>query len=169
MSPKLKCRTRSFSNFDTDENRFWARVKKTKSCWEWTGTKRKGGYGILKSNGKMVVASRFSYELLVIPIPNGLIVCHKCDNPGCVNPTHLFLGTHLTNALDKMQKGRHGGLIGSEHPNAILDPPTIRKIRIAKYVRYSKEYGYPAIAKRFGTTPMNVIRIRRKERYRNVL
>ncbi len=76
-------------------------------CWNWTLSAFKGGYGAFRiDNGKQVSAHRAAYQLLVGPIPEGIHVLHKCDNPRCVNPYHLWLGTHRENMLDKMNKGR---------------------------------------------------------------
>jgi len=89
------------------EERFWKRVEKTSSCWTYQGA-AKGilGYRQLLADGQRVMAHRFSWELHFGPIPDGLLVCHKCDNPPCVRPDHLFLGTHKDNAADKVSKGR---------------------------------------------------------------
>ncbi len=74
-------------------------------CWEFDGN-ISHGYGRLTVDGKRVLAHRYSYEKFVGPILEGLMVCHKCDNPPCVNPDHLFLGTQLDNIRDCIAKGR---------------------------------------------------------------
>ena len=87
------------------EERFWSKVNKTDSCWLWTG--KKGRYGQFRLNGGIVGAHRVSWELANGPIPNGLLVCHSCDVPLCVNPAHLFLGRQGDNMQDMMNKDRH--------------------------------------------------------------
>ena len=95
----------------TPEERFWAKLKTSDDCWEWQGARNNKGYGILmlKEPGKKHVARtthRFSWELHNGPIPNGLWVLHRCDNPPCANPAHLFLGDNADNIRDMWAKGR---------------------------------------------------------------
>lgn len=75
-------------------------------CIEWTGARQKAGYGALNLDGEVKATHRLSYETNVGPIPTGMFVCHKCDNPSCINPEHLFLGTNEDNVEDMRQKGR---------------------------------------------------------------
>ena len=82
----------------------------TKDCWEWTGVKNQDGYGRVRVNGKLLSAHRVVYAQLYGPIPEGLNVLHNCDNPGCVNPTHLRLGTQTDNLHDAYDRERRGKL-----------------------------------------------------------
>lgn len=90
------------------ETRFWSKVliREPDECWPWTACTNRGGYGKFKNGDTSVSAHRKAYELVVAPIPKGLLVCHNCDNPPCCNPNHLFVGTHLDNQHDRYMKGR---------------------------------------------------------------
>ena len=94
----------------TTEERFWSKVDRSggpDACWPWLAGRGKNGYGWFRSaSGDQRGAHRSSWELSIGPIPPGLCVCHSCDNPPCVNPAHLWLGTHTDNNVDKMVKGR---------------------------------------------------------------
>ncbi len=81
------------------EQRFWEKVEKTKTCWNWTSAFNQKGYGVFNLNGKAVKAHRFAYELLKSKIPKGLTLDHICRNRGCVNPNHLECLTHKENIL----------------------------------------------------------------------
>lgn len=87
--------------------RFWDQVEKTPSCWLWKGWKLNSGYGETSVNGKRITAHRLSYRLANGPIPKGKIIMHQCDQPLCVRPDHLFLGTDADNTADKIAKRRH--------------------------------------------------------------
>jgi len=84
--------------------RFWNRVKKTNKCWLWLGYKDPNGYGNLNIGGKAYLTHRVSYYIHFGSIPKGMEICHHCDNPSCVNPKHLFLGTHKDNMHDAIKK-----------------------------------------------------------------
>lgn len=110
---------------------FWSKVQMGLFCWEWQAAKDRFGYGVLRSGRKRWVAHRLSWTLHFGEIPNGLCVLHRCDNPRCVNPAHLFLGTRLDNMHDMISKGRarHEGKAGEKHPLAKLTAKAVVVIR----------------------------------------
>lgn len=94
----------------TMEQRLRLHDKTDGGCWEWSGWRLPSGYGTLRIRAakRTVLAHRLAYETWVGPIPDGLQVLHRCDNPPCINPAHLFLGTQRDNLLDSVSKGRYG-------------------------------------------------------------
>ena len=114
-----------------------ADIKSDDECWEWTASKNKKGYGnfyisVGHSKDKHCLAHRRAWILTYGEIPQGLQVLHSCDNPPCVNPKHLFLGTNEDNVKDKIQKGRARNLMGEEHPNSKLTEDKVVKIRLLR-------------------------------------
>lgn len=118
------------------EDRFWAKVIKRgpDECWGWNGSTDGHGYGQLRIDGRAFKAHRFSYELHNGPIPDGLDCLHKCDNPPCANPRHLFLGTHRDNMNDMTAKGRRSNppkqdFKGDKSPRSAFTNEQVRAMR----------------------------------------
>jgi hypothetical protein len=122
-------------------------------CWEWTGV-RVGGYGKLSTgHATYVRAHRYSWMRSRGPIPDGLHVLHHCDNPPCVNPDHLYLGTAADNARDRVQRLR--GNHGSRNGRARFDEETVARIR----VEHASGISQRELARRYNCVPSLVSRI----------
>jgi hypothetical protein len=156
------------------EERFWRRVQKTRSCWKWLGTFiRPMGYGTIYVNGRNILTHRFSWELANGPVPEGLYVLHKCDNPPCVRPDHLFLGTYKDNFEDMRRKGRwynhfaHVTYIhrGEEAGTAKLTEREVKKIRT---LRATGEWTLQALADKFKVSKSNVLFIVQRKSWTHV-
>ena len=126
---------------------FWALVDKTapNGCWLFPRGLDKDGYGHFKVRGRQRIAHRLSWEFTKGPIPPGLMVLHRCDNPPCVNPEHLFLGTARDNMADCLSKGRRR--IAERHPKARLSPADVLEIRALYH-----SVGCAELARRFGVS-----------------
>jgi hypothetical protein len=108
--------------------RLWRRVEKLATgCWEFTGSKNRKGYGTLGNNNTTAMAHRVSWQSVNGDIPVGMLVLHRCDNPPCVNPDHLFLGTNQDNMDDMTAKGRR--VIGERSPRSKLTAAKVIEIR----------------------------------------
>lgn len=138
--------------------RFWAKVSKSSLdlCWMWTAARNKRGYGVIVDRDVSFLAHRLSWSLANGAIPSGLCVLHKCDVRACVNPDHLFLGTHLDNMADKTAKGRQAR--GSKSWNAKLSEADVLAIR--KTVGSAKE-----VAAQYGVGVSIIGDIRRRQRW----
>lgn len=104
----------------TDPQRFWSKVQKTDGCWLWMGGRYPTSYGKVRVSNRTTYAHRVAWALSNGEIPAGLHVCHHCDNPPCVRPDHLFVGTCKDNMQDRARKGRSGHIT---HPEAFVGNP----------------------------------------------
>jgi hypothetical protein len=147
--------------------RFYERIEfdTNGGCWLWAGAMpERTGYGTISSNGATVGAHRASYELHNGPIGPGLLVCHKCDVPACVNPAHLFLGTNSENIIDSVRKGRNKPLIGAKHPKAKISESDVPRI-LARLLRGES---CAKIAADYGVTDCAINAIRRGKSWTHV-
>jgi hypothetical protein len=123
-------------------------------CWEWIGSRR-AGYGRVRYRGRHWNAHRASYDNFKGPIPEGMFVCHACDNPACVNPDHLWLGTHKQNMADMARKGRAATDIkcklGERNPAAKLTKAQVAEIRLLRGTLKQRE-----IAALFGVSKSQI-------------
>ena len=152
---------------------FWARVKKEgqNECWNWTKAKHTQKnffrYGIVWWNGKKYYAHRAAWIITNGKIPKEMNICHHCDNPMCVNPSHLFLGTQKDNVQDCKNKGRFNKEKGEDRYNATLKESDIIEIR-RRYVPRSKENSGVKLAKEFGVGHSMISAIIKKTRWKHV-
>lgn len=148
------------------EERFWKQVRKTEGCWLWMASKDQDGYGIF--NGvcggvSCTRAHRFSYVLGTGEIPGkGLVIRHTCDNPSCVNPEHLVLGTSKENSQDMISRGRH--LAGSARQREKIAKLTKDQV---KYILEGKETGVE-LAQKFGVSKAHISAIRCRRTWKDI-
>jgi len=159
---------------DEMKRRFWAKVNKTDTCWLWTAAKIGGGYGYFavlpknetrgwNSGSICKAAHRVSWIMHNSNIPEGLLVLHKCDNPSCVNPAHLFLGTFRDNSTDMVRKGRQAK--GEDNGGGVkLTNKSVKEIRILNKMDFS----HATVAKLYGVSRTLVKRIIKRQLWKHI-
>ncbi len=148
-------------------SRFWSKVDRASSCWLWTAGADEDGYGkFVPAHHEQVRAHRFSWMLRFGPIPDGLMVLHNCpdgDNPRCVNPAHLWLGTNADNQKDRLAKGRSS--YGERQGAHKLTADAVAQIRAECAGGATKI----SLARKHGVSPSNIRRIVAGETWRHLL
>ena len=140
---------------------FWTSVNKTESCWLWTKSRDKDGYGKASKKHRSLRAHQYAWILTYGPIPDGQHILHRCDNPPCVRPDHLFVGTQADNVQDAMRKGRRRILRGKECSWSKLSDEEIERIRSLRGHMTQRR-----IAQEFGITQGHVSGIQRNKKRR---
>lgn len=178
-----------------DTSRFWEKVEVLgeDDCWEWKASKVRGGYGQFWIHGEQVKSHRVAWIITNGQIPLGMLACHKCDNPGCCNPNHLFMGSHKDNAVDKVKKGRaatgdkNGARIkpeklargdrngsrlhperlvrGESHASAVFDAQTVRLIR---FVYGNGGYTHKMLSGIFNVRPSTIHTIVNRKTWKHI-
>lgn len=144
------------------QQRFERYFSRSSGCWEWTGCQDGRGYGLFGISSKVKKrAYRYSYELYIGEIPKGMSVCHRCDNKLCVNPEHLFVGTHAENMADMVAKGRSARGLGERHARAKLTKDDVREIR-------SSDKSDRALAKKYGVCGRTIWQVKKRISWKEV-
>ena len=158
--------------------RFWGRIDRTAECWVWRGGHFSDGYGRVRVGGRDLKTHRIAWELTNGPIQDGLFVCHHCDNRGCCNPAHLFLGTAADNMHDRDAKGRSatGCRNGSRlHPESRPRGENMKtaKLTSGDVIRIRATYAnggitYKQLGQEYGVSATEIMRVVRGEYWRHI-
>jgi hypothetical protein len=153
----------------TFQDYFWSRcIRSSNGCLEWQGSRNYHGYGEICVSGKAQSTHRVAWMIMHGLVPDGMCVLHRCDNPSCCDPVHLFLGTKKDNSRDMAAKGRNSITgYGERNLSAKLTAIQIQEIRSA-YVSRSHEFGQCALARRFGVSQAQIGRIVRREKWAHI-
>lgn len=157
------------SRHQNPEQRFWNNVQKSEGCWIWLGSKDSSGYGTFKIKGTNISAHRFSWIVHFGAIPDGMNVLHDCptgDNPACVNPEHLWTGTHEQNMQDMSKKMRHHVFTGETNVNAKL---TKEKVASMRAERCELGTSYKELGIKFGVTDGTACKVCSRQTWKHVL
>lgn len=143
----------------TPEQRFWEKVNKQSEngCWEWTAGTYTSGYGSFSLNGKSVRSHRLSAEWAGLILTESSVICHRCDNPLCVNPEHLFVGSQSDNMLDKVNKGKS--------PQRLIRHLTDDEVRMVRVMKGQQK----DIADHFGVGVSVIADIQHNRTYKDVI
>lgn len=146
------------------QNRFWSKVDQSADCWEWIAHRNKKNYGVFNREGTTTLAHRYSAELAGMDIIDKL-VCHNCDNPSCVNPDHLFVGTNQDNMDDMASKGRRST---TGHKQTSM--PKLRKLT-AEQVLYVRASDKPlrALARELSVGSTTIFKIKHNLKYKELV
>ena len=157
-------------------DRFWAKVDKSPGfgpsgdCWRWTGAISRAGYGVMNRGGRTALTHRLSFELAHGSIPAGASICHRCDNPPCCNPDHLFAGAPVENSADMVAKGRQLApgptrpALGERHGQARLTASDVPVIRAA----FARKDDLAALARQLGVSRSAVEDVAKGRTWRHI-
>lgn len=160
MITKMELPEKAIERFNTK----WEPIPES-GCWIWIGCMfQRTGYGQFHYKHHPYRAHRVSYIIHKGQIPEGMLVLHKCDVPCCVNPEHLYLGTHQDNANDMMRRGRNTPTVGEKHPNHRLKEKDIREIR----KKYENGVNIMKLSNEYGVAFQHIYRIVTRERWKHV-
>jgi hypothetical protein len=150
--------------FYSNPANFWSFVRKDAECWEWMRFRNKFGYGRIRVSGVNFLTHRYAWILTHGVIPDDLCVLHRCDNPPCVNPSHLYLGTDADNARDRTERGRYADFKGEKHPRVKLSEREVLLIR----QRLDDGESQTNLAAMFGVTQAMISCIHKRLAWRHI-
>lgn len=146
---KRKLRTNRVP-LEKERERFLSRVdmKSDSDCWLWTGRTNPDGYGQFDCQNTAIASHRYMWSILNGEIPSDMVICHKCDNPPCCNPQHLFMGTVQDNVRDRDTKGRQANHSGTKNGRAVLSEAEVLRVRALR----DSGVTYKGIAREMGVS-----------------